>query len=162
MRTNYSVRRKKRKKKDQRTSCCIPQQEIKRQHEKEEVRGTEKKEKGRTSLNPSRKALVWSSMPRFMRHSVMRRMYSSLFSSLTRTLSPPGFSSWCVSWPSTSKSAEKYSSRPHSCHRNRNIHRQPQSQNQPFRVARPYFPLLFLFKFQCVAFLRFSYRNGSL
>lgn len=41
-------------------------------------------------------------------------MYSSLFSSVTRMLSPPSFSSWVVTLPSISMSWMKYSSRPHS------------------------------------------------
>ncbi|KAL0622060.1 Zinc finger matrin-type protein 1 [Plecturocebus cupreus] len=41
-------------------------------------------------------------------------MYSSLFSSVTRMLSPPSFSSWVVTLPRISMSWMKYSSRPHS------------------------------------------------
>lgn len=41
-------------------------------------------------------------------------MYSSLFSSVTRMLSPPSFSSWVVTLPRISISWMKYSSRPHS------------------------------------------------
>lgn len=41
-------------------------------------------------------------------------MYSSLFSSVTRMLSPPSFSSWVVTLPKISMSWMKYSSRPHS------------------------------------------------
>lgn len=41
-------------------------------------------------------------------------MYSSLFSSVTRMLSPPSFSSWVVTLPKISMSWMKYSSNPHS------------------------------------------------
>lgn len=41
-------------------------------------------------------------------------MYSSLFSSVTRMLSPPSFSSWVVTLPRISMSWMKNSSRPHS------------------------------------------------
>lgn len=41
-------------------------------------------------------------------------MYSSLFSSVTRMLSPPSLSSWVVTLPRISMSWMKYSSRPHS------------------------------------------------
>lgn len=41
-------------------------------------------------------------------------IYSSLFSSVTRMLSPPSLSSWVVTLPRISMSWMKYSSRPHS------------------------------------------------
>lgn len=41
-------------------------------------------------------------------------MYSSLFSSVTRTLAPSGLRSWEVIFPRISMSTEKYISRPHS------------------------------------------------
>ena len=45
---------------------------------------------------------------------VVNLMYSSLFSSVTRTLAPSGLRSWEVIFPRISISTEKYISRPHS------------------------------------------------
>lgn len=51
---------------------------------------------------------------RVIRQSVISPMYSSLFSSVTRILSPSSLSSWWSTCPSTSKSTPNHSSRPHS------------------------------------------------
>lgn len=45
---------------------------------------------------------------------ILNLIYSSLFSSVTRTLVPSGLRSWDVIFPKISMSTEKYISRPHS------------------------------------------------
>lgn len=63
--------------------------------------------------NPSSEAGCVPQTPRGPVHET-HMMYSSLFSSVTRMLSPPSFSSWVVTLPRISMSWMKYSSRPHS------------------------------------------------
>lgn len=56
----------------------------------------------------------WGRVPGGTLGTGTHMMYSSLFSSVTRMLSPPSFSSWVVTLPRISMSWMKYSSRPHS------------------------------------------------
>ena len=77
--------------------------------------GTQRQEQETLSLQPAGPLLPSRSPPAPQPPALeTHMMYSSLFSSVTRMLSPPSFSSCVVTLPRISMSWMKYSSRPHS------------------------------------------------